>query len=144
MPLRQAQVSLSRRARQAWTIAAIELRRAFFAKRGLWVYALALLPAVAFIGHAIDAKLQTERLTRRGVTDPALMNTIQQGEALEAVKARLGKPAEERWSIRTRRVRQRTAASGTTAHVIEPAVDARFVRLNIFRPNYSGDDVARM
>ena len=42
------------RVRQAWTIAKIELRRAFFAKRGLWVYALALLPAVIFLGHALD------------------------------------------------------------------------------------------
>ena len=45
--------SLSRRAGQAWTIARIELRRAFFARRGLWVYALALLPAIAFLGHGI-------------------------------------------------------------------------------------------
>ena len=42
---------------QAWTIAKIELRRAFFAKRSLWVYALALLPAVIFFGHGLDAKL---------------------------------------------------------------------------------------
>ena len=38
--------SFASRARQAWTVARIELRRAFFAKRGLWVYALALLPAL--------------------------------------------------------------------------------------------------
>ena len=48
----------SARARQAWTIARIELRRAFFAKRGLWVYALALLPALVFFGHGLDAKLR--------------------------------------------------------------------------------------
>ena len=41
------------RIRQAWTIARIELRRAFFAKRALWVYALALLPALAFFGHGV-------------------------------------------------------------------------------------------
>ena len=83
-------VSFSARARQAWTIARIELRRAFFAKRGLWVYALALLPALIFFGHGLDAKWRIERLSRRGLTDPALMNSVQKGETLEAVKARLG------------------------------------------------------
>ena len=136
--------SFSGRARQAWTIARIELRRAFFARRGLWVYALALLPALVFFGHGVDATLRTERLARRGLADPALMNGVQKGEALEDVKARLGKPAEERWSVRTRRVRQRTGNAGTTTHVIEPAVDGRFVRLNVIRPTYSGDAVARI
>ena len=56
--------SFSERARQAWTIARIELRRAFFAKRGLWVYALAVLPAVVFFGHAVDMRLDIARLTR--------------------------------------------------------------------------------
>ena len=56
------------RARQAWTIAKIELRRAFFARRSLWVYALALLPSVIFFGHGLDAKFRIERLARRGVT----------------------------------------------------------------------------
>jgi hypothetical protein len=136
--------SFSGRSRQAWTIATIELRRVFFARRGLWVYALALLPALVFCGHGVDAKLRIERLNRRGLADPALMNSVQKGEALEDVKARLGKPAEERWSVRTRRVRQRTGNAGTTAHVIEPAVDARFVRLNVIRPTDSGDAVARI
>ena len=74
------QVSFSARARQAWTIARTELRRAFFAKRGLWVYALALLPAIVFFGHGLDAKWDIERLSRRGLTDPALMNSVQKGE----------------------------------------------------------------
>ena len=52
--------------RQAWTIAKIELRRAFFAKRSLWVYALALLPAVIFFGHGLEAKFRSDRLARRG------------------------------------------------------------------------------
>ena len=56
------------RARQAWTIARIELRRAFFAKRSLWVYALALLPSVIFFGHGLDVKFRYERLARGGLT----------------------------------------------------------------------------
>src|SRR6185369_9554463 len=115
-----------------WTIARIELRRAFFAKRGLWVYALALLPALIFFGHGLDAKWRIERLSRRGLTDPALMNSVQKGEAIEAVKARLGKPADEYGGTRVRRVRK-SGNNGTTTHVIDAAVDARFVRLTISR-----------
>src|SRR3954470_6621258 len=136
--------SLSSRAAQAWTIAKIELRRVFFAKRSLWVYGLALLPSVIFFGHGVDAKLRGERLARRGVIPPALMDSIQQGETADAVKKRLGKPAEERWSTRSHRVRQRTGNAGTTTHVIEPAVEARFVRVNVIRPTYSGEPVAKI
>jgi hypothetical protein len=132
------------RARQAWTIARIELRRAFFAKRGLWVYALALLPAVIFFAHAIDAKSDMSRYARGGLTDPALLNTIHKGETFDAVKARVGNPAGEFGGMGVRRVRNRAASNGITTHVIEPAVDARFVRVNISRPVYSGDAVARI
>src|SRR5262245_53838615 len=132
------------RARQAWTIARIELRRAFFAKRSFWVYGLALLPAVIFFGHGLDAKISSERLARRGVISPALMDSIQVGETADEVKKRLGKPADERWSNRSRRVRPHTGNAGVTTHVIEPTVEARFVRLNILRPSYSGEPVARI
>ena len=137
-------MTFSVRARQAWTIAKIELRRAFFAKRGLWVYALALLPAVIFFGHAVDARLDIARLSRGGLTDPTLVNSVQKGEAIADVKARLGKPAEERGGSEVRRVRKRGAAAGTTTHVIDAPIDARFVRLNISRPTYNGESVARI
>jgi hypothetical protein len=132
------------RARQAWTIAKIELRRVFFAKRSFWVYGLALLPSVIFFGHGLDAKFRIERLARRGVITPALMDSVRDGESADDVKKRLGKPAEERWSTRSRRVRQKTGNAGTTTHVIDPAVEARFVRLNVTRPSYSGEPVARI
>ena len=151
MPLRQAQSaapaqsrSFTARARQAWTIAKIELRRAFFAKRGLWVYALALLPALAFAGHALDVKMSLQRLSRGGVIEPALMNSFQKGDTLAAVKTRMGKPADEDMWMRTRRVRKKTGTGGVTTHLVEPAVDARFVRLNISRPAYNDDPVARI
>ena len=136
-------MAFSWRVRQAWTIARLELRRVFFARRGLWVYALALLPALVFLGHGVDAKFRSARLSRGGVTDPALLNSVQKGAPIEDVRARLGKPAEEHSSTRVSRVRKRTG-DGTTTHVTEPAVDARFVRLNVVRPTYSGDGVARI
>jgi hypothetical protein len=132
------------RARQAWTIAKIELRRAFFARRSLWVYALALLPAVIFFGHGLDAKLRMERLTRRGLTTPSLLDSVRDGETSGDVKKRLGNPAEERSGTQVRRVRQRAGNAGTTTHVIEPTVAARFVRLNVTRASYSGEPVARI
>ena len=139
-----ADPSFSGRARQAWTIAKIELRRVFFARRGLWVYALALLPSLIFFGHGVEAKFRGERLARRGLTQPVLMDSVREGEAVGDVKQRLGKPAEERWSVRSKRVRQHTGNAGTTTHVIEPAVAARFVRLNVIRASYSGEPVARI
>jgi F5/8 type C domain len=137
-------MSLRDRAAQVWTIARIELRRAFFAKRSFWVYGLALLPSVIFFGHGLEAKFRSERLARRGLTSPALMDSVRDGETADDVKKRLGKPAQEFWSVRSRRVRQHTGTAGTTTHVIEPTVDARFVRLNLIRPSYSGEPVARI
>jgi hypothetical protein len=130
--------------RQAWTIAKIELRRAFFAKRSFWVYGLALLPAVIFFGHGLDAKFRHEMLARRGVITPALMDSVREGEPPEDVRKRLGTPGDENMWTQNRRVRPRTENAGTTTHVIEPAVEARFVRLNVTRPSYSGEPVARI
>ena len=111
------------RARQAWTVARIELRRVFFARRGLWIYGLALLPSVIFFGHGVETKYRIERLARRGLAEPALLDSLRKGEAVEDVKNRLGRPSEELWTVRTRRVRQRAGNAGTTAHAIEPAVE---------------------
>ena len=135
--------SFQGRAGQAWTIAKIELRRAFFAKRSFWVYGLALLPSVIFFGHGLETKLRSERLARRGLTAPALIDSVREGEPGDEVKKRLGKPAEERSSVRGRRVR-RTGNAGTTTHVIDPMVEARIARLNVTRPSYSGEPVARI
>ena len=131
------------RARQAWTIAKIELRRAFFAKRSFWVYGLALLPSVIFFGHGLEAKFRSDRLARNGLTAAALIDSVREGEPADDVKKRLGKPANERSWVRSQRVR-RSGTGGTTTHVIEPMVDARIVRLNITRPSYSGEPVARI
>ncbi|MCU0257355.1 MAG: hypothetical protein MUF60_11515, partial [Vicinamibacterales bacterium] len=136
--------SLSARARQAWTIAAVELRRAFFAKRALWVYGLALLPTLMFFGHGVAMKYRGAELARRGVTQAVLLDSVRDGEALADVKQRLGKPAEERWSVRSERVQRDSGGTGETTHVIEPAVETRFVRLNIIRPTYSGEPTARI
>ena len=91
------------RARQAWTIATLEMRRAFFAKRALWVYLLALFPAVIFIGHALEAKIQSERYTRRGVVAAAAIDAIKPGMTDKDVIARLGEPQDDYEFTRRRR-----------------------------------------
>jgi hypothetical protein len=132
------------RIRQAATIAKLELRRAFFSKRAFWVYGLALFPAVIFFGHGLEVKIRRERLSARGLTAPALIDSATKGETVEVVQQRLGKAANDfPWETR-RRVRAKSGTSGATTHVIEPAAEARFVRLNITRPTYSGDPTARI
>ena len=42
----------------------LEMKKTFFAKRGLWVYVLALLPLLLFIGHAIATSHEQERSAR--------------------------------------------------------------------------------
>jgi hypothetical protein len=110
----------------------------------MWIYGLALLPSLLFFGHGVTTRFRIESLARRGVTAPALMDSVRKGEAVGDVKRRLGEPAEEGWSVRSRRIRQQTASAGTTTHVIEPAVEARFARLNITRPSYGPEPIARI
>ncbi len=131
-------------AKQAWTIARVELRRAFLSKRAFWVYGLALLPSIIFLGHGIEAKLRRKWLSSRGLVQQALLDGVRQGETVEDVLARLGRPAgDDKWQTR-RRVRAQGQSTGVTTHGIEPAVEARFVRLNITRPTYNGDSAARI
>lgn len=129
---------------QVLAIAKIELRRAFFSKRAFWVYGLALLPAVIFFGHGIEVKIRRDRLSSRGLTQPALIDSAREGETADDLQRRIGKPASDfRWDTR-RRVRAKGDATSVTTHVIEPATEARFVRLNITRPTYSGEPTARI
>jgi ABC-type transport system involved in multi-copper enzyme maturation permease subunit len=132
------------RFKQAWTIAKIELRRAFFSKRAFWVYGLALLPSIIFFGHGVEVSIRRDRLSARSLTQPALIDGVSNGESAEDVLKRLGEPArDQQWESR-RRIRAKDKVTGVTTHTIEPAVEARFVRLNITRPTYTGDPTARI
>jgi ABC-type transport system involved in multi-copper enzyme maturation permease subunit len=130
-------------ARQAWTIARIELRRAFLSRRAIWVYALALFPAAIFFGRSLIVKSQRAEFSTHAMTTPALMDSIQMGEAVDAVLQRVGKTSEDKQWQRPRRFPNREA-SGITTHKIEPGHEARYVRLNIMSPTYSRDRTARI
>ncbi len=132
------------RLKQAWVIAKIELRRAFFSRRAFWVYGLAILPAVIFLGHGIEVRIRRNRISAHGIVPPALLDSVRTGETVEDVLKRLGPPGEDQRWQRRRRVRTHDETTSVTTHVIEPAAIARFVRLNVTRPTYSGDHAARI
>jgi ABC-type transport system involved in multi-copper enzyme maturation permease subunit len=74
----------------------LEMRKTFFAKRGLWVYLLALAPLVLFLGHAVAMRfvnLSRSHLAARN--EKPLSSTdfaaIQEGMSRDEVIARLGR-----------------------------------------------------
>jgi ABC-type transport system involved in multi-copper enzyme maturation permease subunit len=130
--------------KQSWTIAKIELRRAFFSKRAFWVYGLALFPSLVFFGNSLQVRFRRMSMSSHGLTPPALIDSIKSGESEEAILQRLGKPSSDlQWQSPTR-VRDKEESSGMTTHKIEPASEARFVRLNVIMNNYVNDPFARI
>jgi hypothetical protein len=94
MPRPQHRTATGReRLRQFLTVARLEAKRAFFSRRALWVYLLALFPAAIFFAHGVTVKIQRDRLGSRGVTLSALLDSVREGETDTQVVARLGKPA---------------------------------------------------
>jgi hypothetical protein len=132
------------RLEQAWTIAKIELRRAFFSKRAFWVYGLALLPSVIFFGNSIAVKFRRDRLSAQGTVRPALISSLRQGETVEAVLQRFGKPPMDFQWESFRRIREDGEDGGITTHRIEPPYEARFIRLNVTIPSFNNDPSARI
>jgi ABC-type transport system involved in multi-copper enzyme maturation permease subunit len=131
------------RVRQAWVIARIELRRAFFSKRAFWVWGLALFPSLVFLGNGIAYKMRRSWLSARGVTPAALIDSVREGETVEAVLQRFGPPARQYEWTEEKRLTNKPVDTRVTTHVID-AVEARFIRLNIMRPTYFGDPTARI
>lgn len=104
------------RMRQAWAIARIEMRRAFLSRRALWVYLLALLPAVIFIGHGIEMKVRESRYQGRGITPAEVVDSITVGEKVEDVLNRAPKPvSDNEWSYRRSRSSEEDEEEGGTA-----------------------------
>jgi ABC-type transport system involved in multi-copper enzyme maturation permease subunit len=132
------------RMKQAWTIARIELRRAFFSKRAFWVYGLALLPSLIFFAAGIQQRIRMAMLQAGGTINPALMDSIGIGDTPEEVIRRLGKPSSDFAWQRRMRARPQGEKTGITSHAINPGVEARYVRMNIITPNHVGNRTARI
>jgi ABC-type transport system involved in multi-copper enzyme maturation permease subunit len=76
----------------------LEMRKTFFARRGLWIYLLALLPLILWVGHAISTSYQKEaraRLAMENVKHPSRQDLagISTGMTSQEVLQRLGKPS---------------------------------------------------
>src|ERR1700729_3548464 len=102
---------------QIRSVIRLEMKKTFFAKRGLWVYAVALLPVLLFIGYTVAHSHQRNRNARlarqseKPLTNQDLQ-AITSGMTGEEVVATLGKPP-----IRFHWTDQRAVAGGESVKV---------------------------
>lgn len=84
----------------------LEMKKTFFAKRGLWVYLVAFAPILLFGGHAFD--MMRTRESRRELSaahpvSPDALRSIKPGMTYDEVIAKLGEPYSRRTFERPRR-----------------------------------------
>jgi ABC-type transport system involved in multi-copper enzyme maturation permease subunit len=96
----------------------LEMKKTFFAKRGLWIYLLALMPVVLWIGHAIQTSYQREARVRLAAKNekhltPRDLAAVASGMTSQEVVQRLGMPSEV-WSWN----RRKQAGSNATVNVV--------------------------
>ncbi len=103
---------------QIKAIIRLEMKKTFFARRGLWIYILALLPILLFVGHAVivsHERGQTLEIARQGdkkLTYQELL-AVKTGMTTPEVVALLGKaPQRFHWNQR-KLIRVTSAVSGT-------------------------------
>jgi ABC-type transport system involved in multi-copper enzyme maturation permease subunit len=96
----------------------LEMKKTFFARRGLWIYILALLPILLFAGHAVIVShergqtLEIARQAEKHVTYQDLL-AVKTGMTSPEVIALLGKPPQRfHWNQR-KLIRVTSAVSGT-------------------------------
>jgi hypothetical protein len=82
---------------QVKAVIRLELRKTFFAKRGLWIYALAALPVLLFIAYAVamsNEQHKAGKIAREGEKPLSYQDllAIKSGMARDEVLAILGKP----------------------------------------------------
>lgn len=73
----------------------LEMRKTFFAKRGIWVYLLALAPAALFFADSIAVMHDRDRRAELATTHPVkelVAESIEMGATREQVEAKLGEP----------------------------------------------------
>ena len=91
---------------QIRAVVRLEMKKTFFARRGLWIYILALLPLLLFMAHNFQVSRGHAKLKRlasqseRPLTSSDLL-AIQSGMTSQDVVSRLGKPPQRfRWKER--------------------------------------------
>jgi hypothetical protein len=84
---------------QIQSVIRLEMKKTFFAKRGLWIYILALLPLLLFTGHTFETSREQARRHRiarqseKPLTYQDLL-AIKSGMARQEVMELLGRPPE--------------------------------------------------
>jgi ABC-type transport system involved in multi-copper enzyme maturation permease subunit len=84
---------------QILAVIRLELKKTFFARRGLWIYLLAFAPVFLFALHSIVAPHQEAWLTRMAeghLADTAALQSVQEGSTREEVVEKLGEPFSQR------------------------------------------------
>lgn len=122
--------------RQIKAVVRLEMRKTFFARRGLWIYALAALPVFLFIAYAASVSKHQSRpaeMAHRGEKPLTYqdMLAVKRGMNDQEVVSILGKPARKfRWKER------QTTEAGVTSDVFhenynysdgEHSLDVEFV-----------------
>src|SRR5207244_10997215 len=85
----------SEAAGQMHYVVRLELRKTFFARRGLWIYLLAFAPVVLFFANSVYSTSEKTRLARLGTEHPVskeALSAVQVGQTREQVIAALGQP----------------------------------------------------
>src|SRR6516164_7924275 len=81
-------------------VASLELRKTFFARRGLWVYLLAFAPVLLFTANAVYAPRERVRLAGLSAahpqSTPGAMNALHRGLSKEEVVDKIGEPYSKR------------------------------------------------
>src|SRR5271155_3278615 len=77
----------------------LEMKKTFFAKRGLWVYLLALAPVLIWAGHSINTIMTRDRGLEIAAEHPLskeILESIHHGMTREEVETKLGDPYARR------------------------------------------------
>jgi len=88
---------------QVLAIIRLEMKKTFFARRGLWVYLLAFAPLVLFVSHSVATghrRAQLERIARDHPISSEAFRDIQAGMTRDEVTQKLGQPYS-RWGAYT-------------------------------------------
>jgi hypothetical protein len=96
----------------------LEMKKTFFARRGLWIYILALLPILLFVGHAVivsherGRSLEIARQSEKKATYQDLL-AVKPGMTTPEVIALLGTPPQRFHWNEKKLIRVTSAVSGT-------------------------------
>jgi ABC-2 family transporter protein len=84
---------------QTLEVTRLELRKTFFARRGLWIYLLAFAPILLYYGHSIYAPREQQRLAKIAQSHhiPAeTLRSIKLGEKRDTIVGEIGEPYSKR------------------------------------------------